>query len=118
MHPSSLVFLGACIPTRAGVAIIAKGASEDNIKRMGYIAIAIAIGFLVIYVGGFRQSGPETFGKPLWWNNLRPVHGALWLSFGLLALQNNRKAWILLLIDMIIGLVAHVNQHYIPNPQH
>ena len=38
----------------------------------------IALGFITIYVFGWRKTGLETMGAPIWWNDLRPLHGALY----------------------------------------
>ena len=70
------------------------------------MAAMIAIGFMVIYLTGLRKSGPETFGEPIWWDDLRPIHAFNYGLFALLALHDNPEAWKVLFIDTIIGLTA------------
>tara|TARA_Y100001970_G_scaffold285211_1_gene404310 strand:+ start:1464 stop:1724 length:261 start_codon:yes stop_codon:yes gene_type:complete len=73
---------------------------------MGLAAIVPGLGFLYFYFSGTRKTGPETFGKPIWWNTLRPIHGILYLIFAYMAINKNHDAWIVLLIDAIIGVIA------------
>jgi len=79
---------------------------------MGALAVIPAIGFLTIYFGGLRKTGAEVFGERIWWNDLRPVHGFLYALFAILALQRNRLAWIVLLVDVLIGLTAFIMYHW------
>jgi len=76
---------------------------------MGYLALIPAIGFMIIYLGGYRKTGPEVFGDVIWWNNLRPVHAALYFTFAYLAITGvHQHAWKILALDATIGLVAFV----------
>jgi hypothetical protein len=78
---------------------------------MGYLALLPAIGFLVIYSLGLRKSGAETFGAPIWWNDLRPLHGFLYLMFAWCAINGDRTAWLFLLVDVLLGLIGFVAFH-------
>jgi hypothetical protein len=73
----------------------------------------IGIGFLYIYKTGSRPTGIETEGKPIWWNNLRPIHGTLYLLFSLFTLANVKFSWILLVLDVILGLGAFTKNYYL-----
>jgi hypothetical protein len=75
---------------------------------MGALAIIPAVGFMTIYFGGLRKTGAEVFGERIWWNNLRPLHGLLYALFAYMALQRDNRAWIVLLIDVVIGFTAFV----------
>jgi hypothetical protein len=75
---------------------------------MGALALLPAIGFIVIYLGDFRKTGPEVFGDQIWWNDLRPIHGLLYALFAVLALCKNESAWIVLLVDVLIGFSAYM----------
>ena len=78
---------------------------------MALIAICISVGFLYIWSNGLRKTGPETFGDPIWWNDLRPIHSALYAIFAMLALNEFTKdhAWTILLMDVTIGLSAWIH---------
>lgn len=78
---------------------------------MGFGALAIAAGFALIYINGWRKRGVETGGELIWWNHLRPVHAVLWFSFALLAILKMRTAWIILLLDTLLGLTVFVLHH-------
>jgi hypothetical protein len=104
----TLLFLIGCMGTRFGLAYLAMNAKLNTLNIMGYIALIPAIGILTIYMLGLRKTGIETNGELIWWNNLRPLHGILWLVFAYLAILGNKDAWIVLLIDTIIGLLAWI----------
>ena len=106
-----LLFLCGCIVTRFLFVIIAKYINKKYLPYLGIIALIPAIGFIIIYLGDFRKTGAEVFGKQIWWNNLRPIHAVLYILFALLALKKNKYSWIPLLIDVIIGLISFLLYH-------
>jgi hypothetical protein len=105
------LFLIGCMGARFALTYVAKTIRSDWLPYMGYAAFIVATGFAVIYFMGWRKTGAEVRGAPIWWNSLRPIHAALWLIFGLLAIQKNKYAWTLLLADTLIGLAAFVAFH-------
>jgi hypothetical protein len=107
-----LMFLIGCIGTRSLFVYLAKNASEKYLVYMGYLALLPAIGFLYIYFSGARKTGAEVFGENIWWNNLRPLHSALYFTFSYNAIIGNPNAWIYLLIDVIIGLISFLVYHF------
>lgn len=110
MHP--LVFLIGCIGTRFAISAIAFWFANDEtlLKYMGILALVPAIGFLTIYMMGWRKTGVEAGGK-IWWNGLRPIHGILWLTFAALAITGYKHAWFALFADTVIGLAAWMHHH-------
>ena len=108
-----LLFLVGCIGVRLLLVFIAKYSPETIQHLLGLVALCISIGFMYFYISGTRKSGPETFGNKIWWNNLRPVHAFLYLLFTIMVFTQMRHyAWIVLLIDVIIGLTAFIYFHY------
>ena len=108
------MFLVGCIGTRALLVYLAATVPLAALKVMGVLGAVIAAGFTVIYAGKLRRTGVETGGQPIWWNSLRPVHALLYAAFAYFAWTGaRRKAWVTLLIDVIIGLAAFVHHHYI-----
>jgi len=79
---------------------------------MGYLSIFPAIGFFYLFFSGSRKTGAEVFGDKIWWNNLRPIHGVIYLLFAYNAIKVNNFALIYLLIDVIIGLISFAIFHY------
>jgi hypothetical protein len=108
-----LLFLIGCIGTRSLFAYVAKNASKQNLRYLGYLALLPAIGFFYIYLTGTRKTGAEVFGGKIWWNNLRPIHGLLYFLFAYNAINGNPKAWIFLLIDVTFGLLSFLNHHFL-----
>jgi len=106
-----LLFLLGCIPVRVSIMLLAKNYT-NYLKILSYFAIIISIGFFYIFTSGSRITGTETFGDKIWWNNLRPVHGLLYLLFAIFAYNENKHAWIFLLIDVMLGLISFIMFHY------
>lgn len=104
----NLTFLIGCIGTRILLAWLAY-AYPAYLPIMAIFAFAIAVGFTVIYVKGWRKTGAEVMGGKLWWNSLRPVHALNYALFGVLALAGGalaRHAWVVLAFDVLLGLAA------------
>lgn len=108
-----LLFLFGCITFRLFFVYLARTLSPINLRYMGYLALIPAIGFLVIYFGGLRKTGPEVFGGKIWWNALRPIHALLYLTFAYMAIHNMNNAYVPLLIDVLIGLGAFLYHYFI-----
>jgi hypothetical protein len=107
-----LLFLLLCIPIRIIFVLVAKTINKKYLPYCGYIGLIISIGFAYIYIFNKRKTGNETFGKKIWWNNLRPIHSLLYLIFAYLAINKKKTAYIPLLFDVIIGLISFLIYHY------
>jgi len=108
-----LLFLFGCIGARLLLVHVAKTYKEQNIKNILLIfTLLVSAGFFFIYFTGIRKKGTETFGSDIWWNNLRPLHGFLYLLFAILLYKNKPYAWMILLADVVIGLSAFLMFHY------
>lgn len=106
-----LLFLIGCMGTRFFLVYIAKNISIQMLRYMGFLTLIPAFGFIYIYLSGSRKTGPEVFGDEIWWNNLRPIHGILYLLFSYNAIIGNQNAWMYLLIDVVFGLVGFLTHH-------
>jgi len=81
---------------------------------LGYLAMIVSAGFIYVYLTGSRPTGIETGGKPIWWNQLRPIHALFYGLFAYMAIvQQSKDAWKLLLADTAFGFGAFVNHHYL-----
>mgnify|MGYP006137307829 FL=1 len=107
-----LLFLLLCLPIRIIFVLVAKTINKKYLPYGGYIGLIISIGFAYIYIFNKRKTGNETFGKKIWWNNLRPIHSLLYLIFAYLAINKKKTAYIPLLFDVIIGLISFLIYHY------
>lgn len=112
-NKSILLFLFACIPSRLGLTALAKYMQSNVLPYMGLITLGMAIGFLYLFFTGKRETGPETFGQPIWWKNFRIVHGLNYLFFSILAFQKSPNAYLVLLYDTLFGLLLFLNQHFL-----
>ena len=110
-----LLFLIGCIGTRTLFVYLAKNANKTYLQYMGYVSLLPAIGFFYIFLTGSRKTGQEVFGDKIWWNNLRPVHGFMYLLFAYNAIKGNPFSWVYLLVDLNIGLVSFLIFHYYNN---
>lgn len=107
----NLTFLFGCIGTRLLLAYLAF-AFPQILPVMGVFALAIAVGFTLIYLNGWRKTGPEVMGGKIWWNALRPIHAFNYFLFAVLALSGSKMlaahAWKVLLFDALLGLLAFI----------
>jgi len=108
-----LMFLIGCIGIRSLFVIIAKNINTKYLKYLGYLALVPAIGFIYIYLTGSRKTGAEVFGEKIWWNSLRPIHSILYFLFAYNAIIGKKQAWIYLLVDVLIGLISFLINHYV-----
>ena len=108
-----ILFLIGCIGSRLLLVYIAKNINIKLLKYMGYLLLLPAFGFFYIYLTGIRKTGIEVFGNKIWWNQLRPIHGLLYLLFSYNAINGNKTAWTYLLIDVLLGLISFLNYHSI-----
>ena len=107
-----LLFIFGCIGMRTLFVVIAKNIDIKFLPYLGYLALVMAAGFIYIFLTGSRKTGMETFGAKIWWNDLRPVHGLLYLLFAYNAINKNNGAWVYLLVDVIVGLTSFLWFHY------
>jgi hypothetical protein len=106
-----LLFLIGCIGFRFALVFIAKNINVEYLPWMGYLALLPAIGFTYIFMNDLRKTGPEVFGDRIWWNLLRPIHAILYFLFAYNAINANRKAWVYLFMDVLIGLNSFLIYH-------
>ena len=106
LQKRTLLFLFGCIGLRSFLVYLAYN-FPSVLPYMSLPALLIAVGFTVIYLGGYRKTGAEVFGDRIWWNDLRPIHALLWGSFAYFAYKGNAQvAWKILLADVLIGFFA------------
>lgn len=107
-----VLFIFGCIGLRILFVIISKNIDKKYLPYLGYLALIPAIGFLYIFFSGSRKTGLEVGGGKIWWNNLRPIHGILYLLFAYSAITKKTFAWIFLLIDVLLGISAFIFHHH------
>ena len=112
-----ILFLFGCIGARFSLVYLSKTVKNPAfITLLGIVLIAIGTSFMTLYLNDCRKVGPEVFGDNIWWNNIRPVHSILYLASGIMCLTGYyENVWLILLIDVIIGLSSFLHHHYINN---
>lgn len=103
----ALLFFAVCLVVRLAFAVVAKVASQQLLRVLGVLAIVPAIRFMYIYYTGSNPRG-AIFGEKAWWDSLRPLHGAMYGLFAVMAIVGYRHAWLVLLADAMIGAAAFV----------
>lgn len=109
MNPQT-TFLAFCIPARTALAFVPVFLDTAYFTYLGAVLLTIGLGFQYLYWTNSRLTAPEA-GGVVWWHNLRVVHGMNFIFAGLLALHGKREAWIPLMIDVVLGLVAHLDRY-------
>lgn len=99
MNKATTLFFLVCVPVRLLLAYLVRANPE-----YGKYAIIPAFGFFSIYLFRLRKVGLETFGRPIWWDAYRPVHGALYLLAAVYAFRGQTRAYVPLLVDVILGI--------------
>jgi len=107
-----LLFIFGCIFVRTIFVVVAKKINKKYLPYLGYLALFVGISFLNIYFFKPRSTGVEVFGDKIWWNDIRIVHGFLYILFAVYAIKKESFAYIPLLIDVIFGLVMFLLYHY------
>lgn len=103
-----LVFFLLCIPARLGIAYLSTKLTGDKLKYLGYTFIIFAIGITMIYLRGSKLADSQLkwAGKDkIWWNEYRPLHGLLYLAFGMSAINMSPDAWKPMVADAILGSI-------------
>jgi len=120
----TLLFFGGCIPLRLALVYLTyQLGNSDHVSHQtaltagaltagALVAIAIGLTFVSLWTFHLRQNAPEG-GGITWWNSIRPVHGALWILTGVLLYTPSLRqfAWMVLLVDVILGLGAWIKHH-------
>tara|TARA_Y100000591_G_C21316785_1_gene443587 strand:- start:200 stop:550 length:351 start_codon:yes stop_codon:yes gene_type:complete len=112
MNKKILYFIFLCFPARLLLATIAKILKPKYLPIMSIFTIFISISFLINFIK-YKKDDKGFFGSYVWWNNYRLIHSFTYAIFSIQALMNYNKAWIVLLIDAILGLIFFINKYFI-----
>jgi membrane protein insertase Oxa1/YidC/SpoIIIJ len=103
-----LLFLFGCVPARAALIYIATTSFKQALAALLTIP---AFGFFYLYATNSRLTGAETFGEPIWWKDLRVVHGMFYAWFVVSAVLDMPHAALPLVLDLAFGIVAFLTHH-------
>ena len=102
------IFILVCFLSRLSLAFLAKYLG----KYLAVFTGVIGIGFFYNYFN-HMDGDKGHFGRVVWWNDYRLIHGFNYLLFSLLALIGNEISWFVLLFDAILGLIFFLRNHYL-----
>lgn len=105
------LFMFGCIGSRLLFTLASYYSPIWILQILGFVALIPVIGWFYIIFIGSRDTGLEVFGDKIWWKNLRPIHMILWGFFSFLAINGNRSAWIVLLVDTVFGITSFLCYH-------
>jgi hypothetical protein len=108
------LFLFGCIGTRLSIGLFIRSRySVGGVATiMALLLCLMGTGFLIIFFGGLRKTGTETGGDVIWWNNLRPFHGVMYLVAGFYLYRGQTMySSTIILADTLFGLAAWLLYH-------
>ena len=105
-----LLFIGLCVPSRFILMYIAKILPTKYLRYMGFLLLGPVIGWSHSYFTWSTKS-LGAFGGPVWWNKMRPIHAGFYFIFSLLAINKNKNAYLVLLLDTLIGIIAFIKYY-------
>ena len=85
--------------------------ADEYSKYFVLTALLFSMSQFYLYINDLRKTGIEVFGADIWWNQLRPIHGMLYLLFCIYTYKNQDHAYIPLLVDIIIGIISFILYH-------
>ena len=108
------IFWFGCILTRLLIAYLAYILPPHLLQYMGYITLIPAFSFIYMYIFSLKKSKNSKgfFKGNIWWKDLRPLHGVLYLLFSIYAIRKKTFAYKVLLLDTSIGGLSWILNYY------
>tara|TARA_B100000674_G_C37253574_1_gene651285 strand:+ start:177 stop:518 length:342 start_codon:yes stop_codon:yes gene_type:complete len=105
-----LLFFSGCVIARLAFIYVAKIVNIKILKLLSIPALLIGISFIYQSIKNKKKGA---FGGDAWWSSLRNIHSFLWILFAILAINKVRKAYIVLIIDLTVGIISFINHYFI-----
>ena len=109
-----LLFIFVCVGVRClfvyGSYKILKNDYNNLRLFMSFLGLLIGISFFNQYRNHKKIGG---FGGPAYWHSFRLFHGITYVLFGILAFINVKRAYVILLIDVLVGLLVFTNNYFL-----
>lgn len=98
------IFLFGCVPVRFFLAFLVLMLESKKLRLLSPLFAIIGLSFIFLKLTNKRLTSFESGGKT-WWNNVRPVHGLLYILASFFAFKGkNKECFFVLLIDVLFGL--------------
>lgn len=111
MNKTIYYFIFFCFPARLLLALLAKIIPTNYLPIMGIFTAIISISFFINFMKN-SKGDKGFFGNYVWWNNYRLIHSFSYALFSIQALLKYNNAWIILLVDAILGLIFFINKYF------
>ena len=105
-----LIFMILCLPMRILIALLPIYLNNYLNKIFSIITLIIGVSFIYAFFSNTRHFG--IFNQPIWWHNIRLIHGMLFLTASIYLYNNNNMASIVLLLDVLLGFIYFLNNHF------
>lgn len=99
-----------CIFVRVSIVYLTMYLTKNNIDfliPLGLVYSLLSFIFFITEFSGLIEYG--IFGQKVWWN--RYIHSLFYLIFAYLAFQLNEKAYIILVIDILFGILHYIHNY-------
>tara|TARA_B100000073_G_scaffold335092_1_gene328344 strand:- start:343 stop:690 length:348 start_codon:yes stop_codon:yes gene_type:complete len=104
-----LLFIFGCISARLLLIVITKNIPLKNLPYLSPLFLTMGLGFLYYFLS--KKDKGFTFDQKAWWQFLRPIHSILYIVTAYLAYSKNRKSYLVLTLDLFIGIVFFILHH-------
>lgn len=103
--------------TRILLTLLAKNNKYMLLLSLIYIIAGIGIIKNFFIKSNLAETQLDWVNGKVWWNDLRIIHGFLYISFSITSMLNfkNNKSWIFLALDTLLGISAFLHYHYSQN---
>ncbi len=109
-----LIYVFFCLVTRFMLAFTVQNIDQKYQPIFGIIFIILGASFFYLYftdsTDTLHQQADtqlEWLGESkIWWSNLRPIHGFLFICAGILALNKNKYSYVPLYADLLFGVTS------------
>ena len=106
-----LLFIMLCLPLRLIIGLLPIYLNKYFKKIYSLFILIVGISFLYLYFSDSRLTAFESGGNT-WWHNIRLVHGMIYLTSSIYLYKNSNLASLILLIDVLFGFMAFLNNHF------
>ena len=105
------LFIFTCLLSRVILIYLARNSSINQLRILSIPAIALGVYTIITSIKKHlrKEEKKAKTKKDLWWKSFRNLHAFLFILFGILAMKGFKKAYIVLIIDLIISTVSFIH---------
>tara|TARA_Y100000768_G_C23897241_1_gene643257 strand:- start:195 stop:539 length:345 start_codon:yes stop_codon:yes gene_type:complete len=109
-----LLFISTCLLSRIILIYVAKNATPVQLRFLSIPAIFLGVYTIRLNVNTAlkKDKNKKTSKKLIWWKSFRGFHSFFWILFGILAMKRYNKAYLVLVVDLIISIVSFFHHYF------